>query len=427
MNENKLGVIGCGYVGLPLAVLAADYFEVYGFDLDASRVAELNSCFDRTGEISSRELDNASCRLTFGFDEVGLRDCSAIFVAVPTPVIDGLPDLRFCERACEAIGRTISKGALVIFESTVFPGATERHLVPIIENISGLIAGQDFYVSFSPERANPADAEHKLVSTPKVVSGLTKECLARATSLYSRLIRAPLAAADSIMEAELSKLLENTQRDVNIALVNEFSIYCRKENINFNSVLRLARTKWNFADFRPGLVGGHCIPVDPYYFIESAKNLGVKPCLTMAARMVNEEQAALFYDEVNSAIENKAINSSSASVLIVGLSFKPNCGDARNSKMMELYRNVLARSDACVRAWDPLVVAAEGSLPKQSPIMTSLKGIGTFDIIVIGVNHSQIDISDIEIAMSDECWIFDLTGQFESIKENEKCVRFWRL
>ncbi|WP_303325641.1 nucleotide sugar dehydrogenase [Turicimonas muris] len=345
----RIAVIGCGYVGLPLALAFSRLFPVVGFDLDKKRVFELSQSFDRNGEYSAGEFQHR--QVSFSSDAEDLRNCNVFIIAVPTPVDQNhSPDLSCLINASRMVGFLLKKGDCVIYESTVAPGCTGKICLPILKGESALVPGEDFYLGFSPERVNPGDTEHTLQSISKVVSGINEESLLFIEKLYSFVVN-KTCIASSIEIAEASKLLENIQRDVNIALMNELSVYFEKMDIPMDEVLDVSASKWNFSNYHPGLVGGHCIAVDPYYLIESAEKEGVSLPLIQQAREVNENMLDEFACRILSKLEKPY---KGKKVLIRGLAFKPGVKDIRNTKTPQL-RELLVKQGVEVDVYDPYV------------------------------------------------------------------------
>lgn len=345
----RISVIGCGYVGLPLALAFSRLFPVVGFDLDKKRVFELSHSFDRNGEYSAEAFQHR--HLCFSSDVEILRTCNVFIIAVPTPVDQNhRPDISSLINASRMVGSLLKKGDCVVYESTVAPGCTGKICLPILKSESGLVPGEDFYLGFSPERVNPGDTKHTLQSISKVVSGINEESLLFIEKLYSFVVN-KTCMASSIEIAEASKLVENIQRDVNIALMNELSVYFEKMGIPMDEVLEVSASKWNFSNYHPGLVGGHCIAVDPYYLLDSAEKEGVLLPLIQRARDINENMLKEFAYRILSKLENPY---KGKKVLIRGLTFKPGVKDIRNTKTPEL-RELLMKHGVEVDVYDPLV------------------------------------------------------------------------
>jgi UDP-N-acetyl-D-glucosamine/UDP-N-acetyl-D-galactosamine dehydrogenase len=387
LRKCRIGVVGLGYVGLPLAVEFGKHFETIGFDVNPQRVAQLRKGRDTTLEVSRAELRAAS-RLAFTTDLERLRRCRVFIVTVPTP-IDGYkrPDLTPLERASESVGSVLSKGSLVIYESTVYPGCTEEVCVPILERASGLKFNRDFFTGYSPERINPGDKEHRLTTIRKVTSGSTPEVAEFVDQLYATIVTAGTHKTSSIRVAEAAKVIENTQRDVNIALINELALIFNRLGIDTEEVLNAAGSKWNFLPFRPGLVGGHCIGVDPYYLTHKAQEIGYHPEMILAGRRLNDNMALHVAAQITRLMGAKRIHVKGARVLVLGITFKENCPDIRNSKVADVVRE-LSKQGALVEIYDPWANAAEcrheyGLLP-----MRELKP-GRYDAAVVAVAHRQ--------------------------------------
>ena len=353
ITKEKIAVIGLGYVGLPLLEALSKKFNTVGFDISRSRINQLKKGIDITREINSSKLKKLSFSLTSKVK--GIENCSVYIVSVPTPIKNNKqPDLTPIKKACELIGKVLSKGNLVIFESTVYPGLTEEYCVPILEKFSKLKYIHDFSVGYSPERINPGDKKHTLSSIIKVVSGCDRKSLQRVDGIYSKIVKAGTHKASSITVAEAAKVIENTQRDINIALINELSQIFNLLDINTNEVLNAAKTKWNFHDFRPGLVGGHCIGVDPYYLTFKASEMGFHPKMILSGRETNESMPEYIVKESTTLLKTKNILPKNSSVLVMGLTFKENCPDIRNSKSLDVLE-ILMRSFKTVHAYDPLI------------------------------------------------------------------------
>ena len=341
--EEKICVIGLGYVGLPVAVAFAKSFEVTGFDINELRIDELNNGIDRTNEVSASELKSVKMNFTSSLSEIKSSDF--YIIAVPTPVDNfNVPDFNLVIKASESVAKCLAPRDTVVFESTVYPGATEEICIPILEKISGLKAGKDFHVGYSPERINPGDKEHRFETILKVVSGLTEEGLKKISKVYKKVVLAGVFEASTIKVAEAAKVIENTQRDINIAFMNELSLLFDKLDINTKDVLEAAGTKWNFLKFSPGLVGGHCIGVDPYYLTHKAKSVNYTPEMILAGRKINDEypmeMARILIREINNKSESYSGDSSRV-INVIGCTFKENCPDLRNSKVKSLIQELL--------------------------------------------------------------------------------------
>jgi len=350
--EYKIGVIGLGYVGLPLAVAFAEKFPVVGFDINPERVESLKQGIDKTGEVSAEALGKVEMEYTF--DEALLEDCNFFIVTVPTPIdVTNRPDLSFLIKASETVGRRIKNGAIVVYESTVYPGATEEVCVPVIEKTSGFKCGDGFFVGYSPERINPGDKEHTFKKIKKVVSGQNEEVLSVIADVYGSVVEAGIHMASSIKVAEAAKVIENTQRDLNIALMNELAIIFDKLGIDTNEVLEAAGTKWNFLPFKPGLVGGHCIGVDPYYLTYKAQITGYHPEVILAGRRINDKMGEYVATSIVKQMILKGITIQGSVVTVAGITFKENVPDIRNSKVIDIVRE-LQDFSIRVQVIDPL-------------------------------------------------------------------------
>ena len=379
----KIAIIGLGYVGLPLAVAFGEKYQVIGFDINAERITNLKNGLDTTLQCTSQEIANAS-KLIFTHDLSQIKDCSIFIVTVPTPVTkDKQPDLHLLRTASKMIGEVLKKGDIVIYESTVYPGCTEEDCVPILEEFSGLKYNQDFYCGYSPERINPGDKVHTLTKIIKVTSGSTPEVANMVDNLYASIITAGTHKASSIKIAEASKSIENAQRDINISFVNELALIFDKMGIDTNEVLAAAATKWNFLPFKPGLVGGHCIGVDPYYLAHKATSLGYHPQVILSGRHVNDQMSAFVTEKVIKLLIKNNFNVQGAKVLLLGVTFKENCPDIRNSQAFEIY-TALKKIGVEVFAFDPFANAQEVLDNHQINLVNSLE---TYDAIVLTVAH----------------------------------------
>ena len=387
MKNKKIALIGLGYVGLPLAVEFGKKREVIGFDINKDRIAQLEKGIDSTLEIIKRELKSA-VYLSFTTNTDDLKDCSIFIITVPTPIDKHKrPDLTFLESSSVTVGSVIKKGDIVIYESTVYPGATEEVCVPILEQQSGLIFNKDFYCGYSPERINPGDKKHRIVNIKKVTAGSTPNIATEVDELYQEIIIAGTHKASSIKVAEAAKVIENTQRDLNIALINELALIFKKLNIDTESVLEAAGTKWNFLPFRPGLVGGHCIGVDPYYLTHKANEAGYYPEMILAGRRLNDNMGSYVADQVSKLMTKKHIHIADANVLVMGLTFKENCPDHRNTRVIDLVEEL--KSFNCnVDVYDPWINKIQAAHEyKIQPIDKPIQG--KYDAIVIAVAHDK--------------------------------------
>ncbi|MGH8198008.1 MAG: Vi polysaccharide biosynthesis UDP-N-acetylglucosamine C-6 dehydrogenase TviB [Steroidobacteraceae bacterium] len=387
LRNCRIGVIGLGYVGLPLAVEFGKHYETTGFDVNPERIADLRRGKDRTLEVEPRELRSAK-RLRFTAEPKDLKSCRVFVVTVPTPIdADKRPDLTPLERASESVGKALKRGDIVIYESTVYPGCTEEICVPILERQSGLRFNRDFHAGYSPERINPGDREHRLPTIRKVTAGSTPEAAAFVDKLYSSIITAGTHPASSIRVAEAAKVIENTQRDVNIALINELAMIFNRLDIDTQEVLEAAGSKWNFLPFRPGLVGGHCIGVDPYYLTHKAQQIGYHPEMILAGRRINDNMALYVAGEVVRLMTAKRIHVKSSRILVMGLAFKENTPDLRNSKVADVVAE-LKESGAGVDVWDPWVSAKEARGAYGIKLVRK-PARRAYDAIVLAVGHRQ--------------------------------------
>jgi len=385
VTDSRIGVLGLGYVGLPLAVAFGSKIDTIGYDLDSTRIAELRQFKDRTGEADSEEISAAE-RLKFSDDEMDLADRNVFIVAVPSPIdLAKTPDLRAISSASEIIGRHLKFGDIVIYESTVYPGCTEDICVPILERHSGLTFNVDFYCGYSPERANPGDKKHRLANVIKITSGSTPDVAEFIDNLYGHIVSAGTHKAPSIKVAEAAKVIENTQRDLNIALMNEFAMIFNRMGIDTTSVIRAAETKWNFLPFKPGLVGGHCIGVDPYYLTHKAQEFGYHPDVILAGRRVNDGMGIYVANQTVRILIRKGINPVGAHALILGLSFKENCPDIRNTRVIDIVEE-LSCHGIDVEINDPLVDAQEAKREHGINLVLSPR-LDFYDVIVLAVPH----------------------------------------
>jgi UDP-N-acetyl-D-galactosamine dehydrogenase len=382
----KLAIIGLGYVGLPLAVEFSKKFSVLGFDTNNSRINELKEGVDSTLEVSEAELAKSTL-LTYSSDVSDLSECNIYIVTVPTPInVHKQPDLTPLIKASAMIGEFIAAGDIVIYESTVYPGATEEVCIPEVERVSGLKFNQDFFAGYSPERINPGDKEHRVTNILKVTSGSTPEIAEQVDQLYKAIVTAGTHKASSIKVAEAAKVIENTQRDVNIALINELSIIFNKLGIDTLEVLKAAGTKWNFLPFRPGLVGGHCIGVDPYYLTHKAQSVGYHPEMILAGRRLNDGMGEYVVSQLVKAMLKKRIHVDGANVLIMGLTFKENCPDLRNTKVVDIVKE-LNEYNINVDVTDPWCSNDEAQSEYGLTIVEPKKD--HYDAIIIAVGHHE--------------------------------------
>ncbi|MCK9175295.1 MAG: Vi polysaccharide biosynthesis UDP-N-acetylglucosamine C-6 dehydrogenase TviB [Desulforhopalus sp.] len=411
LDTIKIGIIGLGYVGLPLAVEFGRTKSVVGFDLKEKRIAELNSGTDSTLETTAEEMAQAT-HLHFTSELSGLADCNVYIVAVPTPIDKARrPDLRPLEGASRTVAKVLRKNDVVIYESTVYPGATEEVCVPLLEAGSGLIFNKDFFCGYSPERINPGDHDHRLPSIVKITSGSTPEVSDFVDALYSSIITAGTYRASSMKVAEAAKVIENTQRDVNIALVNELALIFNKLGINSGEVFAAAGSKWNFLPFRPGLVGGHCIGVDPYYLTHKAQEIGYHPDMILAGRRLNDSMGGYVATQTIRLMMKNGINTSSAKVLVLGLTFKENCPDLRNTKVVDIIRE-LQDCSLKVDVYDPWVDPQEAQTEYGIVPIGKLDG-GCYDAIILAVAHrqfKQMAVADLRTLCHEKSIIYDVKG-----------------
>jgi len=383
----QVGVVGLGYVGLPLAVEFGKHFDTVGFDIKEPRIAELKAGRDSTLECSKAEL-KAAKKLRYSSNLKELARCRVFVVTVPTPIDKyNRPDLTPLERSSETVGKVLKKGDIVIYESTVYPGCTEEICIPILERVSGLKFNKDFFAGYSPERINPGDKEHRLPTIKKVTSGSTPEVANFVDSLYLSVVKAGTHKASSIRVAEAAKVIENTQRDVNIALINELALLFNRLGINTEEVLLAAGSKWNFLPFRPGLVGGHCIGVDPYYLTHKAQEVGFHPEMILAGRRLNDSMANYVAGQVVKLMASKRILVRGSRVLVLGLTFKENCPDLRNSKVADVVRE-LRNYGASVDVHDPWIDAKEAEHEYGIRPIKRVRD-GVYDAAVLAVGHAQ--------------------------------------
>ena len=392
LNDAPIAVIGLGYVGLPLAVEFGKKRKVVGFDINTSRIAELQDGKDNTLEVDAAEMADAA-HLSFT-DQLGdLAECTTFIVTVPTPIDEHKrPDLTPLLKASETIGKVLKRGDIVIYESTVYPGATEEDCVPVLEKTSGLSLNQDFFARYSPERINPADKTHRLPNIVKVTSGSTPEIADKVDALYASIITAGTHKAPSIKVAEAAKVIENTQRDVNIALVNELALIFNKLNIDTQDVLDAAGTKWNFLPFRPGLVGGHCIGVDPYYLTQKAQSVGYHPEVVLAGRRINDGMGCYIVGRTVREMIARDIPVKGSRALVMGLAFKENCPDLRNTRVVDIIRE-LESYGVEVDVYDPWVDTAEAKREYGVEMTEAPEGMG-YDAMIVAVAHDKFFIGN---------------------------------
>ncbi|HZD52971.1 MAG TPA: Vi polysaccharide biosynthesis UDP-N-acetylglucosamine C-6 dehydrogenase TviB [Woeseiaceae bacterium] len=415
IEKIRIGVVGLGYVGLPLAVEFGRKYPTVGFDVKPSRIAELESGRDSTLEVSPEELARAEL-LSFASEVTALEDCNFYIVTVPTPIGDGnRPLLTPLRLASITIGNVLKPGDVVVYESTVYPGATEEFCVPFLEEHSGLELNQDFYVGYSPERINPGDKEHRLPTISKVTSGSTAEAAEYIDSVYRTIVTAGTHKTSSIKVAEAAKVIENTQRDVNIALINELAMIFERIGIDTEEVLEAAGTKWNFLPFRPGLVGGHCIGIDPYYLTYKAQQLGYNPEMILAGRRINDNMSIYIASRIVKLMLSKGLQPLKSRVLVLGLTFKENCPDVRNTKVIDIVKE-LAGYGAIVDVHDPWVDPEEARAEYGLELAVELEK-HAYDVIVLAVAHEQfheMGIEGIRAYGNDNSVVYDVKYLLES-------------
>jgi UDP-N-acetyl-D-galactosamine dehydrogenase len=409
LESTKLAIVGLGYVGLPLAVEFGKRYDTVGFDINAERIAALRAGRDSTLEVDAQELAQAT-RLRFSAELDDLRQCNVYIVTVPTPIDSAKrPDLTPLIKASQTLGQVLKRGDIVVYESTVYPGCTEEVCVPILEKGSGLVFNQDFFAGYSPERINPGDKQHRVTSILKVTSGSTAETADFVDRLYGSVITAGTHRASSLKVAEAAKVIENTQRDLNIALINDLAILFNKLGIDTLEVLQAAGTKWNFLPFRPGLVGGHCISVDPYYLTHKAQEVGHHSDVILAGRRTNDGMGPYIASQVIRLMVCKGINPVRARILILGLAFKENCPDLRNTRVVDILQ-ALHSYNADVDIHDPWISAAEAEheyaiTPLDDPQM------GDYDAVIVAVGHRQfVDLGHVGIRAfgKPQCVVYDV-------------------
>ena len=393
-KNTRIAIIGLGYVGLPLAVEFGKFFKTIGLDINRSRIQELLEGNDSTLEVKANELEEAT-KLIYTTHTKDIQNCNIYIITVPTPIDEyKKPDLRLLVNSSKNVAKVLKKDDIVIYESTVYPGTTEEICVPVLEQNSGLKFNQDFYCGYSPERINPGDKEHRLTNIKKITSGSTPETANKVDTLYQRIITAGTHKTSSIKVAEAAKVIENTQRDVNIALINELALIFNKLDIETEAVLEAAGTKWNFLPFRPGLVGGHCIGVDPYYLTHKAIEVGYEPDIILAGRRLNDNMGNYIVNKVVQLMKEKNIKVSNADILILGLTFKENCPDIRNTRVIDLV-NGFQVLNCNIDIYDPWVEEAEAH--KEYSITLLKEPISNkYDVIVIAVAHDEFNKLSLE-------------------------------
>lgn len=429
-GEEKLSLVGLGYVGLPIAVAFSKKIKVVGFDINSKKIETYIKGIDPTKEVGDDAIKQ--CCVDFTSDETQLRDAKFHIVAVPTPVrSDKTPDLSPVIGASEVLGRNLTKGSVVVYESTVYPGVTEDICVPILEKESGLKCGVDFKVGYSPERINPGDKKHRLENIVKIVSGMDADALETIASVYSLVIEAGVYRAESIKVAEAAKVIENSQRDINIAFVNELSMIFSKMGIDTKAVLKAAGTKWNFLNFEPGLVGGHCIGVDPYYLTYKADQLGYHSRIILAGRRINDGMGAYVATELVKNMIHADVKVKDAKVLVLGLTFKGNCPDTRNTKVIDIL-NELHSYEIETAVYDP--VADKNEAKREYGIdLIGADELTGFDAVIVAVDHEEfksVTADEIKAMYSDDCnnrVISDVKGIYDKKEFEDAGFKYWRL
>ena len=413
VEKNKIAVIGLGYVGLPLANALAEVYRVVGFDINKKRIKELNNGYDSTNELSSNQVNEyLNENIIYTSSENKLKEANFFIVTVPTPINDDkTPNLNPVISASKTVARYLKKDAVVVFESTVYPGVTEDICVPILEKGSGLKFNADFHVGYSPERINPGDKEHTVTKIKKVVSGSSAYALKKISEVYGSVIIAGVYEAESIKVAEAAKVIENTQRDINIAFVNELSVIFEKMGIDTNQVLKAAGTKWNFLNFFPGLVGGHCIGVDPYYLAHKSQELGYNPEIILSGRRMNDNMPIHLVSRIIKKLLSNNNLSQTKTALILGATFKENCPDLRNSKVFDIYKE-LSDYNFQTEAYDPVADFNELTQLYESSAIESISKDKKYDVLIIAVSHKEFLKLNPESFINENSVVFDVKGMF---------------
>lgn len=429
-REEKLSLVGLGYVGLPIAVAFSKKVDVIGFDINDKKIQTYIGGKDPTKEVGDEAIQK--CNVDFTSDETRLREARFHIVAVPTPVRpDKVPDLSPVIGASKVLGRNLTKGSVVVYESTVYPGVTEDICVPILEKESGLKCGVDFKIGYSPERINPGDKNHRLENIVKIVSGMDDETLETVADVYSLVIEAGVYRAESIKVAEAAKVIENSQRDINIAFVNELSMIFSRMGIDTKAVLRAAGTKWNFLSFEPGLVGGHCIGVDPYYLTYKAEQIGYHSRIILAGRRINDGMGAYVAQELVKKMIHADVKVKDATVLVLGLTFKGNCPDTRNTKVIDIL-NELGSYEIHTSVYDPVADKAEAKREYGIDLVSKAE-LKDFDAVLVAVDHDdfkEYSVEDIKAMYSDKNEnkiLFDVKGIYDKDEFEKAGFNYWRL
>lgn len=429
MEENniKVGIVGLGYVGIPLAIAFDKKYKTVGFDINKEKIEKYKKGIDVTNEVGNKKIEESN--IEFTNDSKKLSECNRIIVAVPTPVDENKePNLQPVIGASEIVGENLSKGTIVIYESTVYPGLTEEICTPILEEKSGMKCGRDFKIAYSPERVNPGDKVHKFETIKKIVSGMDEETLEKVANLYESVLENGVYKANSIKVAEAAKVIENSQRDVNIAFANEIAIMCNKLEIDTNDVLDAACTKWNFLNFRPGLVGGHCIGVDPYYLITKVEKLGYNSVLLSSSRKVNESISGFIVDNIVEKLKNKNVELKNAKVQILGITFKENVNDIRNSKVIDIIKE-LEKRNIKVYVKDPYANFEDVSKEYDIKIDQN-ENNEKVDVLVLSVAHEQyknMKVEEILDYLNENKIVFDVKNILDKEKLISFGVDYWRL
>jgi UDP-N-acetyl-D-galactosamine dehydrogenase len=426
VTERTVGVVGLGYVGLPVAVAMADRFRTIGFDINQKRIAELRAGHDRTGEVKAEELRAAKLHCTDQLDE--LRQADFFIVAVPTPVDDAKqPDLTPLFKASETVGKALKRGDIVVYESTVYPGATEEDCLPILERVSGLKGGSDFKVGYSPERINPGDHEHRFRKIKKIVSAQDPESLEIVASVYGAVVEPGVHKAPAIKVAEAAKVIENTQRDLNIALMNELALVFDHMGIDTEAVLAAASTKWNFLGFKPGLVGGHCIGVDPYYLTHKAEKVGYSPQVILAGRRINDGMGRFVAEKTVKEMILAGHPVLGSTVTVLGLAFKENCPDTRNTRVIDI---VAALKDYGLQVCDPRADAEEAA-HEYGLALVARKDLKPAKALIAAVAHQEfqkLTLDDLRGLLDGKNpVVIDVKNVFGGLQSNGNGLRYWRL
>ncbi len=421
LQEIKIGVVGLGYVGLPLAIAFSSKFETIGFDINNNRICNLKSGIDNTCEVDQEEINNA-IDIKFTNDILDIEDCNFYIITVPTPIdVVKRPDLSALISASEAIGKILNKNDYVVYESTVYPGATEEICIPILENASGLKINKDFYCGYSPERINPGDKNLRIKDIRKITSGSNVSALENIDNVYKHIITAGTYQAQSIKVAEAAKVIENTQRDLNIALINELAIIFNKLDIDTHSVLNAAKTKWNFLDFKPGLVGGHCIGVDPYYLTHKSQEVGYSPEIILSGRKLNDNMSKYVANQIIKKLIKKSTIINSSKILVLGLTFKENCPDLRNSKVFDLI-DELVEYGCAVEAYDPWITINDIKKECNFKLIEKLKPL-FYDAVIVAVGHDQfkeMTCDKVKTMIKSNGLIYDIKNTFENELDVER-------